>query len=192
MPLQNIPQTSFIPKKPILSNRPNKISTKVSVFLVISTFLFLGSLGWSGYSYFNRKLIEKNIADAEKLISKNEEDFDPILLENVSKDSDRINVIKSLLETHIDTTKIFDIISNVTLTNVRYSSFSYTHDEPTTIKVNMSGEAESYYAIAKQLDKYAESEDLKNPLMNNFAAGGDGTVGFSFTTEIPLKLLINK
>ncbi len=189
MQFQSIPQTSFIPKKPIMGLNHPKTSSSVSFFLIIATMLFIASLAWSAYSYFNRKSMESRIEVAENTIAKNEKSFDSNLLDEVSNTSNRVAVVKNIMNSHLDITKIFDILSVITLSNVRYSNFSYSYGDKEDVKISMSGEAESFFAIAKQTEKYSESPDIRNPLMTNFAISNDGTVTFSFSANIAKKTL---
>lgn len=193
MQFSNSPQTTFIPKKPMASSnvRP-RVRGGVNFFLIVGVIMFILSIASAGLTFAWRKNMERQIAQSEAYIKKNEASFEADLLDTISKLNERIEVGKELLSKHVAVSKIFDVIGSETIESVRFKSLNYSLDDKGEVKIALSGEGDNFNSIAIQSDHLNKSKNLKNPIMSNFTVSESGKVGFNLTANVPVKLILYK
>lgn len=166
--------TSFIPKRPIESSTESSSSKGKSVgilslltgVVVIGTVLaFVAVYLYEQQLAAQKKNLEESIATARDGIGT---DF----VADMKRLDSRINGVEQLIKSHIVVTPLFKDLEAHTLRSVQYKDFAYsfTADEKTKasqVKVDLSGTARSYAAIALQSDAFSESTLIKNPVFSN-------------------------
>ncbi len=183
------PQTSFIPKKPLVSTQEvSHRGSTISFFSLISIVIFVVSLAGAGGVYaWSRILTQQEITNQETL-KKARDAFDPSLILELKKVSNRLTLSKQVLSSHIALSEFFKIVEAMTLKSVRFKNFSFSHTDK-EIRVTMSGEAENFSSIALQSDVLGKSKDITDPIISNLALETNGNVSFEFTGTIDPKLL---
>lgn len=183
-------QTSFIPKKPIT---PTVVVTRnpISIFFLVSVVLFLGSLlAAGGVFLWQNQLNAKQISLKEEL-AKQRKQFDSNFLTLLKEKTGKISIAKSLLDNHLSTSKVFDMIGSITVENVRYKSFALKYDakDNRVINISLTGEAKNYETIAYQSDVLGENKYLRNAYLTNPTLQNSGYVDFSLTGTVDPALL---
>jgi hypothetical protein len=197
-------QTSFIPKKPIMSD-PNmairRSSGGTSIFMFVAIIIFVLSIGGIGFTFAWKKvLLDKQLAKQLELKQK-EASFNETLIDQLKKANTKIDLGSQLLKKHLAVTELFDIVSQLTIQGVKFNSFEFSNAEvsktsggtapnSTTgegIKFSMKGVGNDFKSIAFQSDVLGESEKygtktmIKNPIISDLVVDEKGRVEFTFT-----------
>ncbi len=177
-------QTSFIPKKPLTTERSAPIR-HVSVTTLIATVIFFASLASLGGVYVYKSVLTKTIASQSADLARAKSAFEPSLINVLQNLDRRINSSEEILNKHIMVSPIFSALSALTLKSIRFTKFSYSiSDNPTKISVIMSGTASSYKAIALQADALTQNKYLLDPLFSNLSLDEKGNVSFDLNFSV--------
>ena len=186
-------QTSFIPKKPLVSDSTVHVShSGTSVFMVVAVLLFIASLAGGAFTFVWKNVLLKSQESYKTQLANKKKRFNTTLIEELKRANTKIDLSKQLLANHLAASEVFSIISKLTIAGVRFSSFDFTAaaKDSDGIKVTMKGVGNSFSAIAFQSDvfgqsqKYGSNKVLKNPVLSDLSLDQNGNVGFVFTTTI--------
>lgn len=191
------PKISFIPKQPIIERaRPAR---PVGAFFGLALLVFFGSVSaYGGLFYYNIDA-QKKVEDARTAVEQEAERIDPDgTIVRAREVRDRIAIIKDLLDNHIATTPILDLLERVTVRTVRLKDFSFSVVEPEKVLsagratvagaipaereyvVTLSGSAVGYGALALQRDAFlAEKNAVEKAVISNIALDQKGNVEFT-------------
>jgi hypothetical protein len=194
-------QTSFIPKKPILSQTTVRTHRTISLFALFSILLFIISLAGAGFVIVWKNVLLKTQTQYEATLQANENQFNPALITTLSRASDKINVSQQLLASHLVVSQVFTIIGALTAQNISFSSLDYS--APTTpggtAMIAMKGIGSSFSDIAFQSDvfgsavQYGTNTKIVTPILSNLGLNQNGAVSFTFTAGInPSDILYSK
>jgi len=190
-------QTSFIPKKPLIS--PNVMMQRaprrlVSVFIIFAVIVFIISLAglggaylWKGYLTSSQVNFKQQLADREKL-------FDINLITQLKQANVQIDTARQLLDSHVAMSQIFGIISQFTTVSSRFLSMDLTTKDTQSnsngVKISMKGYGKDLSSVAFQSDVLGKLEEIglrnivKNPILSDPSRDEDGKVTFGFTATI--------
>ncbi|HEY1037729.1 MAG TPA: hypothetical protein VGE62_04075 [Candidatus Paceibacterota bacterium] len=178
-------QTSFIPKQPLNVDAPHRTSS-ASIFFLISFIIFMASAASAGGVIIYGRIIEQNIKNGNEQLLINKNAFDPNTIKEITRLNDRINAANTLLKQHKGVSTVFQILSNTTLRNVRFTDFNYSSADD-KITLSMRGTATGYDTVALQAKAFTDPA-LKNvfrsPIFGDLNLDQQGNVGFSFTTGV--------
>lgn len=180
--------SSFIPKKPLVTQ---SFSSRRSVGIVfpVAMILFLGSLGAYGAAYLYRSQLNISLANEQATIANQEKEFEPALLQELGRLTDRLTVSKELLDKHLTVVPFLQFLSNATIHGIRYNNFVYTLDSASNkIKIRMNGTSVDYDAIALQSDAFGKETHIQEFLFSDLSLGKDGSVGFTLTMSVDQSL----
>lgn len=192
-------QTSFIPKKPIVQEK--KVSSGISLFLLISLIVFFITAGLAGWVYFEKQRLINKINTEKEIITKNKNSLtkDSLSIESFVELNTRIEVSKELLSKHITVAPIFGFLQDRVLKNVRFNSFVFSFSDKgvgnTGVKVDVSGKALNWRTIAAQVDEFGKTEwknILKESKISNLSLSSDGSIGFLYTAYFSPDFIIYK
>lgn len=176
-------QTSFIPKKPVVSAVRTK-GPSMSLFMLVSIFVFVVSLVCAGLVFAGKKYLSDQLAKDQESFRKAQEIFDPLTVDTLVKLDKRIESAKKILSRHIAILPIFDYLESKTLKNVRFKTMNVLFLESGVAGLDMKGEAKNFSAVALQSDVFAESKELKSPIISDIDLSLTGGVTFSFKSEV--------
>lgn len=176
-------QTSFIPKKPVVSSVDTSGSGR-SLFMVISIFLFIVSLILAGAVFGGKKYLSSQLAKDKENFSKNQEAFDTVTVDTLVKLDKRIESAKKILKKHVAVLPLFDYLESKTLKNIRFKNMKLSFLEDNTIEVTMKGEAKNFSAVALQSDVFAENKNFISSMISDIDLSPTGNVIFNFKTQI--------
>lgn len=212
-------QTSFIPKKPIISD-PN-ISIRrsgggTSVFMFVGIIIFVLSLAGIGFTIAWKQILLKKQLSLQTELKAKEASFNEPLIDQLKKANTKIDLGSQLLKKHLAVSGLFDIVSQLTIQGVRFTSFEFSSADTSKtsgnsansssgapasdgIKVTMRGVGNNFSSIAYQSDVLGESEKfgtkkiIKNPIISDLVVDATGKVEFTFTGYVnPDDLLYTK
>ena len=191
-------QTSFIPKKPAsstigafsTSSAPRK--STASIFMTIATVLFILSIAGAAGTYgYKQYLTNAQTAYKDQLAAR-ENQFNINLIETLKAENVKIDIARQVLNNHVALSQVFDMISRLTIENVRFMNLDVT--VPTTgtdgVKIALQGYGTSFSAVAfqsdvlNQLDQYNLRKVVKNPIISNPTQGNNNTVTFGFSATV--------
>ena len=181
-------QTSFIPKKPIVSNQGKEFSPirTTSILSIVSTVVFLVTLISSGATYFYKNLLTSQLDTAKKSLDDAHTAFQPDKIKELINANSRIISTKNLLEKHITISKLLLLIQTLTVKKMRFTSLTYSKktEDGKGPTLTMDGEAQTYNALAQQSIIFGQSQFLKNQEFSNFSLDDKGNVKVNFFATV--------
>lgn len=185
-------QTSFIPKKPLVSSAGVKTRHPVSIFMTAAVIIFILSIGGAAFALVWERVLASQEAQYQDELAKDQNQFNTSLISTLSKANQKIDIANQLLKSHLASSQVFDIVSKLTISTVRWKSFDFSVPDKAGqgIKVAMEGDADSFASIAYQSDVFGQSalfgtnKVIKNPVLSNLSVQPGGHVAFSFTATV--------
>lgn len=180
-------QTSFIPKKPMMTEEHLTPSKKPIGFLtLISIFVFLAVVLGSGGLYLYKGMLQKNITDMENNLALAKERFEPAKINQLQVLGKRLESSNSILSKHIAISPVFETLQKLTLKTIRYTKFGYSfgNEKDSRINVKMSGQAIGYRSIALQSDLLTKDKNIINPAFSNLSLDDKGNVVFDLEFSV--------
>jgi len=182
-------QTSFIPKKPIVSSQ-GVAKESINFFMIIAVVIFLGSIVLSAAVYGYKFFLDKNIKDLQSSLVTASGQFDQDFISSVNRLNTRIETSKDLLNKHVSASTIFGFLGSHTLKTVSYTDFTYSLDNDGTIKVVLKGVAQSYGSIALQSEEFGkQNQYIKSPIFSDLNPDQNGNVVFTLTALLDKNLI---
>ena len=184
-------QTSFIPKKPVVSAARAR-GPGMSLFMVVSIFIFVVSLALAGLVFAGQKYLGAQLEKDKESFAEMQDDFDALTVETFVKLDKRIESAKKILGKHIAVLPIFDFLESKTLKNVRLKTVDVSFLENGSASLDIKGEAKNFSAVALQSDVFAESKELKNPIISDIDLTLTGGISFNFKSEVDPSFVLYK
>ncbi len=177
-------QTTFIPKKPLVPEYAEE-SSSFGLLSIISVGLFLLSVLLAGGVYFYKGYISKNVDVQKNSLEISKGRFEPETLEEFKEIDKRLSASKVVLNQHVVTTPIFELLSELTLKNVQYTKFTYKLESPEKpVSIIISGIADSYTTIALQSDNFSKNKSIQDPVFSNLTLDTSGRVLFDLNFNV--------
>lgn len=181
-------QTSFIPKKPIMTEEQPASSGKkpVGLLTLISIFIFLAVVLATGGLYLYKNMLQKNITEMDANLALAKERFEPAKINQLQVLGKRLSAANQILSKHIAISPIFESLQESTMKTIRYTDFNYefSNDKSSRIIVTMSGQAIGYRSIALQADLLAENKNIVDPTFSNLTLDEKGNVLFDLEFSV--------
>jgi len=191
----------------MVASTGNHAHHSISIFLIISVILFIVSIAGAGFTFVWQKVLLNQQDQYKSDLAKDQNQFDTDLISTLTNANVKIDVAKSILNRHMDVSKIFGIISQLTIASVQWKNLSFSvpsSDSTGTynnggsnggsvgddITISMQGETDSYYSVAYQSDVFGKSSQLGSnavivdPVLSGLSVNGSGKVDFSFTAKV--------
>ena len=186
-------QSSFIPKKPLVSTTgvavpyresKNIFSTIASILLVVTLFVTVGT-------YFYKNILKNQIIAADKELNDAREAFQTQKIEELLNTSSRFRAVRGLLEKHVVASEVFSLLQGYTVKKIRFDTFKY-ENKGGVATLSMSAEAQSYNAIVEQSRLFAETGFFQNYVFSDFVLGQNGNVNVKLNATLSPKLVSYK
>jgi len=178
-------KTSFIPKTSLSVDRtpPPKGNPVALANVIAAIILILTILGAGGMFLFERFTVQ-NIESKRESLERSRGAFEPATIKELSRLDRRIETGKSLLERHISVSLFFDELERLTLSTVRFRTFSYDQKDDGRAIIVAQGDAASFNAVALQSGGFSRSAIISEPVFSNVNIGDVGSIQFDFTAII--------
>jgi hypothetical protein len=195
--MDNQIKTSFIPRKTIDAavnfqangNPPHKVGR--TIFSVIATIIFLGTIAASGLVYAWQIKLKKDVVKQVETMKAARNEFDEKFVKNASRLNSRIELAKTMLTNHVSPSSLYSLLEEYTLQTIAFSSFAFKDNQDGTIGVTGQGEAARYASIVLQSDAFGKSGYLRNVIFTNLRPDQNNeSVGFSFEATLDPKLIL--
>ena len=179
-------QPSFIPKKPMgTRDFGNAIrNSKIGLFTLLGMVIFIITLGLTGFVYLYKAYTEKDIQKMKIRIEETRAKFQPETIQDLVRTHERVKMAKQILDRHISTTALLQVLADNTYQNVRYKTFSYAFGSDNAISLNMTGEAKSFNSVALQSDRFRAHKLFSSPIFSGLTLNEKSYVEFNFTSEV--------
>ena len=182
-------QTSFIPKAPVTDSSAGKRSGGAGFLFLVAFIIFMASVCAAVGVFFYNQILDQRIKAGNDELAENQNIFNPTVVQEYSRLNDRINVSYEILKKHVAVSNLFNVISAVTLKNVRFTNFTYTNAGSDKISLVMNGQTRSYEMVALQARaltdptmKYRNA--FKSPILGDLNVDTLGNVSFNLTSSI--------
>lgn len=157
----------------------------MSLFLLVSLFLFSGSLLLAAGVFLWKGSLARTIDSQKESLARNRDAFEPASIVMLQRLSRRLELSKTILANHLAPSQLFAVLEESTLQNVRFSSMDFTLDQTKGVgTLTMKGQARSYGAVARQSDVFAKASGIKNPVFSELNLDQRGNVVFTFTSAV--------
>lgn len=191
-----MPKSSFSSGKDYYRKVGSGLLMKIAILLlIVSSLLSIGAVLY-------KRMISQQITDLSSSLDRAKSAFEPSLITQLEGISFSIPSASLLLEGHLYPTKIFKLIEDTTVGGVYFTNFSYSYSasaeknktktvvveksgvNQNVIKVQLSGNAKSYEALAQQSDIYSKTKFIDDFSFSNFGLTDKGDVSFSLTIDV--------
>lgn len=181
--------TSFVPKQPVRSD-PRVTRTGSNTLLIIALgILGIALIASAGVFAYERYLV--SVRDTKSAaLEKAQQNIDASKVEEFIRTRDRFTAAKNLLNTHIAASNFFSVLEQITLQSVRFNSLSFTVTEDRSAKIQMSGTARTFNALAAQSSAFAAEKRIKRAIFSNIRTNENRTVSFTLSADLDPKLLL--
>ena len=157
----------------------------------MSLIIFLLSVGSGVGVFLYGKIVKTNIANKSAELEKDQQAFNPELLDDINRLSRRLSISGDLAGAHISVSSILSALEVSTLKSIKFSDFKYTAS-PDRIAISMRGEAKNFGSIALQSDKFSRNRFIENPVFSNLNLSQNGNVTFLFDASVNPELVLYK
>ena len=183
-------QTSFIPKNSIVKERVI-VTQSVSLFTIVSLFIFLTIVVGTGGLYFYKGSLQKNVSKMKNTLSLAQNRFEPSIITSLSALDRRLNASNEILSKHVAVTPIFEALQEITMKTMRFTSFSYTlpTDGSGRVLVKLTGVGIGYKSVALQADLFSGNKNFIDPIFSNLQLDDKGNVTFEVTFSVDPSLV---
>lgn len=177
-------QTSFIPKKPVISGVNTKMTKlyDTNIFSVIATAFLLVTIITSGGLYFYKRVLTSQISQADSDINAARKALEVGKIQDLIDANSKIKSAKQLLEKHVAVSRLVTLLETLTLKNIHFNKLTYTNNGK--LLLSLPGEAQSYNALIEQQKVFSNNEFMKNPTFSSYALLENGKVSFDFSTGL--------
>ncbi|MBP7006607.1 MAG: hypothetical protein KBC44_01925 [Candidatus Pacebacteria bacterium] len=177
-------QTSFIPKKPLVSQRATT-SQPIGLLTIIPLIIFFGMIIAGAGIYFYKNSLAQSLTKMENDLNLARNRFEDDKISQLELLDKRLRASSSVLNNHVTVSPIFQALQEVTMKTVRYTRFDYsiTGDTP-EIKVTMAGQTTNYKSIALQSELFANKKFFIDPVFSNLSLDEKGNVMFDLTFNV--------
>jgi len=182
-------QASFIPRK-ALGREPAAQDRPVSLFLFLSTLVFTISVLGAGGIFLYKYILSKGIESSSLYLDQRKDALEPDTINDLLRTGKRLRIATVLLNDHVVTVPVFNMVENLTLKSVRFSKFDYAVNQDMSASLKLSGEAKSYGSVALQADIFgSEKRFIKNVVFSNLNLDDRGSVTFDAILDIDRDLI---
>ncbi len=186
--MENTFQTSFIPKKPIVSSASDKAPR--SLFSLVATFLLVLSIVLSGGLFGYKLFLTKQKESLSASLNIARDSFEKDTIDELSLFDKRTEAAKQILSNHLVMTPMFTLLGDITIPSVQYTSF---HQQATDkgFLVTIEGVARDYRSIALQADEFNSTKGLafQNVLFSNLEKDKNNNILFNLKFNVDPSLL---
>jgi len=176
-------KSSFIPQSPVIApSTKRRRGGNFDFFVLLALVLFVASATLAvGVFLYVQFLTSSNASKLDQL-NRARQAFEPALIQELTRLDDRMRAADKVLADHVAPSALFDLLEQLTLQTVAFSSFEFSTNE-NVMTLTMQGLAQSVNSIALQADLLSRSGMIVNPIFSdiNRQIGG---VRFHFTADV--------
>ncbi|MEO6536067.1 MAG: hypothetical protein ABIT47_00085 [Candidatus Paceibacterota bacterium] len=182
--------TSFVPRQPVQPSAQRSMRGGNNIFLIIS-LVILGivvAMAVGVYAY-DKYLTNSLQSKADQLVTAQKQ-VDQNTIEDFVRLRDRLNNGTDLLTNHIVLSHFLDTLEKLTLANVRFNSMKLAVAGDHTAKIDITGSAKTFNALAAQSNVFAGEKLIKRAIFSGITLSDAKLVTFRLTADLDPKLVI--
>jgi len=182
--------TSFTPHVASAGARHSSVSS-VGIFsffsYLILGFVFILAIG----VFFYGRILAANESSKSAELAKQEAMIDPATVEGFVRLRDRLVSGGKLLAEHIAFSGFFSSLGELMPSTVRFTSLHLSIDDTGTVKLEGSGAAKSFNALAAASTAFAQGGHIKDAIFSNIEVSNkDGSVLFALAATLNPKIVL--
>lgn len=187
--MENTFQTSFIPKKNIISGAGGKQPPK-SILTIIAALLLIVTIGGCIGLYVYKKTLNQKKVTLSASLAQKESFFQKESVDELVLYSNRMKVAQQVLDNHVVLSPLFALLSKLTLREVQFTKFNH-YTTPSGFEVKMSGVAPTYQALALQADVFngTLATSLSGVVFSNIQKNENKKISFELKFRVSPTLL---
>lgn len=176
---------TFISRKTVPAQAVGARHARASVFLLLSTGLFILSLLAAGGAFAYQKVLANRLTKMNNDLVAARAAFEPAFIEELRRMDIRIETAKTVLAGHRAISPLFSLLEKETLATVRFTKFSFSENQNEGgVRLSLAGEAAGFNSIALQSDMFAKNGNFLNPVFSDFDVDKSGVVHFGFAATL--------
>jgi hypothetical protein len=177
-------QTSFIPKKPVISSgRVEHRARSIDFFSLLANMsiviILLASAGVFGYKFYLKDKIET----LDTQLAQMGQTFGTDLITELTRVDNHLKSAKKILDNHISIITLFEFLGAKTFQDVQFTNFHYELG-PNGVTVQMNGKAKNYSTLVLQSDELVNSKYVQSVVFSNLDLDPSGKVIFSIELQL--------
>lgn len=189
-------QTSFIPKKPLVSYGGQKPASS-GILNFIAIIVFIVALSVFGGAYAYKIFLGSQIKSVNEQLArmKTELEGKKSFMDEMIRFDTKLKTAGAILDNHISLKQIFSFLEEKTMQNLRFNDFSYTNKNNEKVELRLGGEAGGYSTIALQEKEFVGSKrtgdrDFTDVIFADLNPGLTGSVVFKLTATVKPDLIL--
>ncbi|MFA6502778.1 MAG: hypothetical protein WCT45_00790 [Candidatus Paceibacterota bacterium] len=186
--LPNIP-TSFVPR-PSLTERGDRSGVDFSGVLGTVAYSVLGVVFVLALGVFiYGRVLSATLASREAALAKAEAAIDPATVEGFVRLRNRITSGQALLNNHTMFSGFFASLETILPATVRFTLLHLSIDATGKARVEGTGVARSFNALAAASSAFATDGRIKDVIFSKISINRDGSVSFGISAALDPKLI---
>jgi hypothetical protein len=186
--MENSFQTSFIPKKPMVSSTSDKEPR--SLLLWIATLLLIISVAASIILFVYKIYLTKQKESSSASLLLARDSFEKDTIDELELFDKRMGAAKVILGSHVVFSPMFALLGEITIPTVQYTNFSQQTSNKESI-INLQGLARDYRSIALQANEFnsVKGRSFSNVLFSNLTKDKNNNISFDLKFNVEPDLL---
>ncbi|KND48091.1 MAG: putative pilN [Parcubacteria bacterium C7867-006] len=182
-------QTSFIPKKPIVSETGTSVGVvrETNIFSVVATILFIATILVSGGLFGYKIILHKQITADDQQIDAAKAALQVDKIKELIDANNRIIASKNLLDKHVALSQLLTLMQSLTVRRIRLLDLTYLNKSGIAV-LSLNGQAQNYNALAEQSRIFSENEYLSNDKFSEFTLEDNGYIRVKFESTVNTSL----
>lgn len=181
-------KASFIPDKMPNAQRgasaPKSSSgSAADILMLVAVVILAVALALSAGVFLYDSFLDANVQKKGEQLQRAQQAFEPALVEELVRLDLRLQAAGDVLARHLAPSEIFNLLEELTLQSVSYSSLDYSINEDDTIAIRMKGKAGSVNAVALQASVFGQHNAIISPIFSDIDLVSDG-VTFSVSAIV--------
>ena len=182
--------TSFVPHPGSGGAQARRSSVEIGGLFGITAYALLGIaflLAIAVFSY-GRILAASESAKAEEL-AKAQANIDPATVQNFVSLRDRLSSSATLLNSHVAFSNFFSLLESTMPANVRFTTVHLSTDDSRAVRLEASGVAKSFNALAAVSTAFAKDGRVKDAIFSNITINrADNSITFALVASLDPRL----
>lgn len=161
-----------------------------NLFLIVSLAIAGIVVAIALGTFLYGKYLDQTLASKQAQLTQAQSRVDENTIEDFVRLRDRLASAKTLLSDHIVLSNFFDTLETLTLQGVRFDDLKLAVAGDNTAKLEMSGTAKSFNALAAQSNAFAGEKRIKRAIFSDITVTSTKLVSFKMTADIDSKLIV--
>jgi hypothetical protein len=182
--------TSFVPRQPVQPSANHPMRGSNNIFLIVSLVILGIVIALAGAVFAYDKYLTNSLQAKADQLTVAQKQVDQNTIEDFVRLRDRLNTGTDLLTNHIVLSQFLDTLEKLTLANVRFNNMKLAVAGDHTAKIDISGSAKTFNALAAQSNAFAGEKLIKRAIFAGITLSDAKLVTFRLTADLDPRLVI--